>query len=101
MGDSSYILAGTEKAMLMNFGTTVHGAGRVLSRHKARKSYKAENEIKKLFKKGIIVKYHSIRSAAEEVPQAYKNVDSVVDSIDKAGISKKVVRLKPVIVIKG
>lgn len=101
MGDHSYILSGTKKAMYMNFGTTVHGAGRVLSRHKARKNYRAEQEINKLLKKGIIIKYHSIRSVAEEIPQAYKDVEEVVNSIDKAGISKKVAKLKPIIVIKG
>ena len=101
MGTASYILVGTQKAMEYNFGTTIHGAGRLLSRHKARKSYRAENEIEKLEKKDIIIKYHSIRSVAEEVPQAYKDIDYVIDAITISGISKKVARLKPIIVIKG
>ena len=101
MGTYSYILVGTEKAMEETFGSTCHGAGRVLSRHKALKitaNRSVQNEMKK---KGIIVKAKSSRTLREEVPDAYKNIDEVIDTVEHAGISRKIVRLKPIGVIKG
>ncbi len=102
MGRYSYILVGTEKAMLESFGSTCHGAGRMLSRSKAKKIING-NELKKsLFEnKGIIVLAQSITGLAEEAPDAYKDVSRVVEVAHNAGISRKVARLEPLGVIKG
>ncbi|OQX84708.1 MAG: RNA-splicing ligase RtcB [Candidatus Latescibacteria bacterium 4484_7] len=101
MGTYSYILVGTEKGMEETFGSSVHGAGRLKSRKRALKDYRGESIVRELEREGIIVKVHSRRGAAEEAPGAYKNVERVVDIMVSAGVSKKVVRLKPMICIKG
>jgi len=101
MGTSSYVLVGTKKAELETFGSTVHGAGRVKSRMSALKDNKGEAVKKDLNKQGIEVKSSNLKFLAEEAPNAYKDVDEVVDVVDKVGLSKKVARLKPLIVIKG
>lgn len=101
MGTASYILAGTEKGMRECFGSGVHGAGRKMSRHAAIKHFRGERIVAELKQKGIIIKAHSWRGAAEEAPQAYKNIDIVVNVMDASGINKKVARLKPIITIKG
>jgi len=101
MGTHSYVLVGTQRAMQETFGSTCHGAGRVLSRRAAIKAAKGRDIFLELKKKGIFVFTDSYRTLAEEMPDAYKNIDEVVDVVDKAGISKKVVRLKPLCVIKG
>jgi len=101
MGTSSYVLAGTEKGMEETFGSAIHGAGRKMSRVKAIKSWKAEDIIKGLKDKGITVKGHGFKGIAEEAPEAYKDVVSVVDVMHNAGIVKKVVQVKPLISIKG
>lgn len=101
MGTCSYILRGTKKGMEATFGSACHGAGRLMSRNKAKKKWWGETVIENLGKKGIVVKAHSKPGAAEEAPGAYKDVSRVVDIMDRTGISKKVVKLKPLITIKG
>ena len=101
MGTESYILVGTKKAMSETFGSTCHGAGRVMSRTQATKSIRGQELSNDLLKQGIIVKSDSYKTLAEEAPFAYKNVNDVVDICEMADISKKVARLKPIGVIKG
>ncbi len=101
MGTCSYVLAGTENAMKETFGSTAHGAGRVLSRSGAKREYTPEEIQKQLSDKGIILKANSQPVIAEEAPNAYKNVDAVVKTADEAGISKLVAQMKPLGVIKG
>lgn len=101
MGTSSYILAGTEAAMDETFGSTAHGAGRVLSRSGAKREFTPEEISKQLADKGIVLKANSQPVIAEEAPCAYKNVDAVVKTADSTGISKLVARMKPLGVIKG
>ena len=101
MGTHSYILHGTEKGMQNTFGSAIHGAGRIMSRHQAKKNWKAQDVIKNLEKKGIIIKGHSLNGVSEEAPGAYKQVDDVVNVMHNTGIAKKVVKVKPLISIKG
>jgi tRNA-splicing ligase RtcB (3'-phosphate/5'-hydroxy nucleic acid ligase) len=101
MGRNSYLLVGTQRAMEETFGSTCHGAGRVKSRTASSKSINAEVLLKELESKGIIVKASSRGTIAEEAPQAYKNVNDVVDVAHNAGISKRVCRMRPLGVIKG
>ncbi len=101
MGTASYILAGTQGAMEDTFGSTCHGAGRVMSRSKALKTKRGEKVIQELAEKGIEIKAQGMRTVAEEMPEAYKSIDSVVDVVHSTGISRKIARLKPLGVIKG
>lgn len=101
MGTASYILVGTKKGMRDTFGSAVHGAGRLKSRKRARKDVRGEMIISELKRRGIIVMAHSKRSAAEESPSAYKDVDRVVNIMEGAGINSRVARLTPVICVKG
>jgi tRNA-splicing ligase RtcB (3'-phosphate/5'-hydroxy nucleic acid ligase) len=102
MGRYSYIMAGTKKAMEESFGSTCHGAGRLMSRSRAQKEINGAKLQKDLLdKKGIIVLAPSIAGLAEEAPDAYKDVSNVVDVVHNAGLSVKVARLEPLGVIKG
>ncbi len=101
MGTSSYMLKGTQRAMDLTFGSSCHGAGRQMSRTKARKTWKGEQLVLELAGQDVTVKSDSARGAAEEAPGAYKDVDAVVRAAANAGISLPVVQLKPVAVIKG
>jgi len=101
MGRASYVLVGTSKAMEISFGSTCHGAGRLLSRKSAIKSAKGRSIENELYDNGIIVRAHSRSSLAEEMPDAYKNVTDVVEVVHRAGLSRKVARLAPLVVIKG
>lgn len=101
MGTCSYVLAGTQQAMEKTFGSTCHGAGRVMSRTRAKKAAKGRVIYKELADKGIIVRWTGRSTMAEEAPEAYKDVSQVVDVVHGAGISKKVAKLIPVVVIKG
>ncbi len=101
MGRCSYVLVGTEKAMEETFGSTCHGAGRVMSRHQATKAARGRAIARELEDKGIIVKGASRGTLVEEIPEAYKDVNDVVNVVHQAGISKKVVKLVPLGVIKG
>ena len=101
MGRCSYVLVGTKKAMEETFGSTCHGAGRVMSRHQAIKAAKGRAVARELEDKGIIVKGASQGTIAEEIPEAYKDVTGVVNVVHHAGISLKVAKLVPMGVIKG
>jgi len=101
MGTSSYVLAGTKKAEELTFGSTVHGAGRIASRSSALRNIRGEKVKEELNKKGIEVKAGSWKSLAEEAPEAYKDIDEVVRVVDELGISRKIARLKPMVVVKG
>jgi tRNA-splicing ligase RtcB len=101
MGRNSYLLVGTQKAMEETFGSTCHGAGRLKSRTAATKSINVDMLLKELESKGIIVKASGRGTIAEEAPQAYKDVNEVVDVVHNVGISKRVCRMRPLGVIKG
>lgn len=101
MGRASYILLGTEKAMMETFGSTCHGAGRLMSRHKAMKAAKGRAIWREMEDKGIIVRAAGRGTLAEEMSEAYKDISDVVDVVHRAGISKKVARLRPIGVVKG
>ncbi|MEA2055752.1 MAG: RtcB family protein [Candidatus Thermoplasmatota archaeon] len=100
MGTESYLLKGTKESE-ETFGSTCHGAGRIMSRHKALKKWSGEQIIKNLQNKGIYVHPASMKVVAEESPGAYKDIKNVVDIVHGAGIAKKVVKLKPIGVVKG
>ena len=101
MGRASYVLIGTERAMEETFGSTCHGAGRIMSRHQAIKRAKGRAIWREMEDKGIIVRSAGRETLAEEMSEAYKDVSNVVDVVQNAGISRKVVRLRPIGVIKG
>ncbi len=101
MGRCSYVLVGTERAMKETFGSTCHGAGRVMSRHQAIKAAKGRAITRELEDRGIIVRGASLGTIVEEMPDAYKDVTDVVNVVQRAGIGLKVVKLVPMGVIKG
>ncbi len=101
MGTSSYVMAGTARAMELTWGSTCHGAGRVMSRTKARKKIWGGDLRQELEEQGIVVRAGSNRGLAEEAPAAYKDVDVVVEVVQGAGLARKVARLRPLAVIKG
>jgi len=101
MGTGSYVLAGTERAYQETFGSTCHGAGRVMSRAQATKMSKDRAVHRDMAAKGVIVMANGRGTLREEIPEAYKNLDEVVKVVDRAGISKKVARLRSVGCIKG
>ncbi len=102
MGTSSYVLSGTSGAMAQTFGSTCHGAGRALGRKAAFKKYNSTNLVKELWEKHrVYVRARSPRVASEEAPGAYKDVSEVVDVCHATGIANKVVKLKPMGVVKG
>ncbi len=101
MGRCSYVLVGTKRAMEETFGSTCHGAGRVMSRHQAIKAAKGRAVVRELEDKGIIVKGASQGTIVEEISDAYKDVTDVVNVVHHAGISLKVAKLVPMGVIKG
>jgi tRNA-splicing ligase RtcB len=101
MGRNSYILIGTKKAEEETFGSTCHGAGRLMSRKAALRAEGRYTLLKDLEAKGIKVMAAGKGTLAEEAPYAYKNVNEVVDVVHKAGLSNKVCRMRPIGVIKG
>ena len=101
MGTASYVLAGTEQGMEQAFGTSCHGAGRRMSRAAAKRTVSGPELRQKLESQGIVIRCDSARGLAEEAPEAYKDVDRVVRIVDRAGLARKVARLKPIAVIKG
>lgn len=101
MGTTSYVLVGTNQTMEETFGSSCHGAGRMMSRSAAKRQIQGSTLKQELEKRGIIIKAGSMPGLAEEAPQAYKDVDSVVDIVHGASIAKKVARLVPLAVIKG
>lgn len=101
MGTSSYVLRGSREAMDKTFGSGVHGAGRAMSRKKAKSKFWGEDVEKRLKEKGITVRTHSYPGLAEEAPGAYKDVEKVVAAAHRSGLTPKVARLEPLIVVKG
>jgi tRNA-splicing ligase RtcB len=101
MGRCSFVAVGTEKAMSETFGSTCHGAGRVLSRGAAKRGIRGADIIRELEGRGIIVRAESVSALAEEASQAYKDVTEVIDVVHQAGISRKVAMAVPMGVIKG
>jgi tRNA-splicing ligase RtcB len=101
MGTSSWLLVGTEKAMQTSFGSTAHGAGRMMSRTAAKRNYWGADIKKTLEQRGIHVRAASSIVLAEEADAAYKNVDAVAEVSDKIGIATKVARFVPIAVVKG
>ncbi len=101
MGTASYVLVGMPGSLRESFGSSCHGAGRVLSRRKAKRMFNKSTLLKQLARKGIVVRAESVATILEEAPDAYKDVSQVVDVVEMAGISKKVSRNRPIIVVKG
>ncbi len=101
MGTASYFLLGQEGAMRETFGTTCHGAGRVLSRSAAKKGVTAKEIQKELESRGIIVQSLTREGLTEEKPEAYKDIEAVVEVVHNAGLARRVARLRPIGVIKG
>ena len=101
MGTASYILRGTEVGMEKAFGSGIHGAGRAMSRAKAKKRWRGQELIQDLAKQGVVVRAHSYAGAAEEAPGAYKDVDQVVEAVVGAGLNAIVAKVRPVVCIKG
>ncbi|HLJ68256.1 MAG TPA: RtcB family protein [Chloroflexota bacterium] len=101
MGRYSYVAVGTEQAMRESFGSTCHGAGRALSRHAAKRALEGVDIAAELRQRGITVRARNPRLLAEEASAAYKDVADVVNVVENAGLSRKVARLRPLVVIKG
>ena len=101
MGTSSFVLAGTKTAEEKTFGSTCHGAGRVMSRHNAIRQFSGDKIKNELENKGIIARATHTKVLAEEAPNAYKDIDEVIESVSNVGISKKVARVIPLGVVKG
>ena len=101
MGRYSFVLVGTKKAMEETFGSTCHGAGRLMSRHAAKNACRGRNIQAELEGQGIVVRGASRETVVEEAPFAYKDVADVVEAVETAGISKRVAKLRPLGVIKG
>ncbi|GAB6134944.1 RtcB family protein [Thermococcus prieurii] len=101
MGTASYVLAGAEGSMRETFGSSCHGAGRLLSRKAATRQYRGDRLRNELMRRGIYVRAASLRVVAEEAPGAYKSVDNVVSVVHQAGIAKLVARMRPMGVAKG
>ena len=101
MGRCSFVAVGTQRAMSETFGSTCHGAGRILSRGAAKRSIRGADIVRELGSRGILVKAGSISALAEEASQAYKDVAEVIDVVHQAGISRKVAVATPIAVIKG
>ena len=101
MGSSSYLCVGKPKAMDLTFGSTAHGAGRVMSRSKAKKNYWGDKIQKELNNKGILIRAASMQVIAEEAPGAYKDIDQVVQVSHDLEIIEKIVKLAPMGVVKG
>ena len=101
MGTGSYILAGTTESESCAFSSACHGAGRAMSRRQATRQWHGRELLQKLAQRGILIRSPSLRGVAEEAPGAYKDVSAVVDAADQAGLARKVVRLEPMVCIKG
>jgi tRNA-splicing ligase RtcB len=101
MGTASWVLAGTKTSMQFAFGSSCHGAGRTMSRAKAKHDIRGEDLRRDLETRGIKVRAGSMSGLAEEAPSAYKDVDIVVETVTAAGLARKVARLQPLAVVKG
>ncbi|GMR18069.1 MAG: RtcB family protein [Gammaproteobacteria bacterium] len=101
MGTASYILAGTEESETRSLSSACHGAGRAMSRNRAKKLWHGRELVNQLAQQGILIRSPSMRGVAEEAPGAYKDVSAVVDAADRAGLARKVARLEPMVCVKG
>jgi tRNA-splicing ligase RtcB (3'-phosphate/5'-hydroxy nucleic acid ligase) len=101
MGTASWVLTGTEISMERSYGSSCHGAGRVMSRSQAKREVRGDQLRRDLEADGISIRAGSMSGLAEEAPGAYKDVDQVVETVSGAGIARKTARLRPVAVIKG
>jgi len=101
METGSYLLVGTDRAMRDTFGSTMHGSGRTMSRAQAKRSVRGEQLQKEMEKRGILVKAVSMSGLAEEAGFAYKPISDVVETVERAGITKKIAELRPIGNIKG
>jgi tRNA-splicing ligase RtcB len=101
MGTASFVLVGTAQAMEKSFGSCCHGAGRVLSRKAAQRQVDGADLQRQLTERGIAIRAGKLSGLAEEAPQAYKEIDHVVDTIERAELARKVARLEPIAVMKG
>eukprot|EP00978_Attheya_sp_CCMP212_P042433 scaffold258418_cov31-Attheya_sp.AAC.1 len=101
MGTCSYVLVGTDTGMKETFGSTCHGAGRALSRNASRRKLNYQEVLQQLNEKNIAIRVASPKLITEEAPESYKDVVDVVDTCEAAGISRKVVKLRPIAVVKG
>ena len=97
----SYLLVGTDRAVLDTFGSTMHGSGRTMSRSQAKKQVRGEQLQQQMRARGIVVKAVSMSGLAEEAGLAYKNISEVVETVEVAGITRKVAELRPIGNIKG
>ncbi len=101
MGTGSYLLAGNPETENHAFASASHGAGRLMSRRQASKKWSGRQLMDDLASEGIIIRSRTMRGVAEEAPGAYKDVDEVAESTEKAGLARRVVFLKPKICVKG
>ena len=101
MGTSSYVLCGTTRSEQQAFSSACHGAGRAMSRHEALRRYKGRSVVDDLAARGILIRSPSMRGVAEEAPGAYKDVRTVVEAADRAGLARTVARLTPIVCVKG
>jgi tRNA-splicing ligase RtcB len=101
MGRRSFVAVGTDKAMRESFGSTCHGAGRVMSRGAAKRNLRSKDVFRELEERGIAIKTGNISDIAEEASQVYKDISQVIDVVQQADISRKVVMVEPIGVIKG
>ncbi|MDP3756929.1 RtcB family protein, partial [Polaromonas sp.] len=101
MGTGSYVLAGTAASESLAFSSACHGAGRAMSRNQALRNWDGRTVVDDLARRGILVRSPSMRGVAEEAPDAYKDVNAVVDAADAAGLARKVARLEPLVCVKG
>ena len=101
MGTSSYVLAGTSRSESRAFSSSCHGAGRKMSRTKAKTLWEGKPLIRELGEKGILIKSHTAKGAAEEAPGAYKDVDEVARVAEETGLSRRVARVLPIACVKG
>ncbi len=101
MGTSSWILVGTKESEARAFSSACHGAGRSMSRHQARKTWRGSDIVDELSRRGIVIRSPSMRGVAEEAPHAYKDVTAVIEATHRAGLARKVAELRPLVCIKG
>jgi tRNA-splicing ligase RtcB len=101
LGTCSYVLAGTRESEMRAFSSACHGAGRAMSRRRAKQQWRGREIVDELRRQGIIIRSPSQRGVAEEAPLAYKDVTAVVDAADHSGLARKVARLRPLVCIKG
>ena len=101
MGRASYVLVGTQEALEESFGSVCHGAGRLMSRTQARKGRQSKDVVAQLKARGVIARASSREGLTEEVPEAYKPIDKVIEAVKNAGLARPVARLKPIGVVKG